>query len=300
MADASRSDRLVTASTPLLARLSRMAFSAAERRIVEYLLSVAEYDLAGLTASALAERTGSSRSTIDRLAKRFGFSGLKDLRLALLQESRAMQAAIAIGPAPAPAITTSDTMGEVAYKVFHTASARALRFADVLSRTPDLEALVTAIEKARNVQVFGVGASAVVALDLHQRLLRLGIAINFAQDQHNQIAFAALAKPGDVAIAISYSGRTKSTLQAATIAKAHGATVASVLGVSGSPLEKLSDIRIVTPPGISLHGADAVMTRILELMFNEALFHCLVLNNPSMLENVTLVERALAPERAAL
>ena len=289
--------RPVSASTPLLERMSRMAFSAAERRIVAYLLSVAEHDIAALTSAVLARRTGSSRSTIDRLAKRFGFAGLKDFRLTLLQESRAMQAAIAVGPSPAPALAVGDSMGEVAYKVFHTASVRALRFAEVLSRTPDLDALVAGIRAAPHVQVFGAGASAVVALDLYQRLLRLGVAINFAEDQHNQIAFAALARPGDVAIAISYSGRTKSTLQAATIAKAHGAMVAAVLGVNGSPLERLSDFRIVTPPGISLHGADAVMTRILELMFNEALFHCLLLQDPTMLDNVTRIERALAPER---
>lgn len=292
-------DHHSTSASPLLARMSHMPFSPAERRVIGYLLSVAGYDIAALTSATLARKTESSRSTIDRLSKRLGFGGLKDFRLALLQESRAMQASVASGPSPAPALAVTDTLGEIAYKVFHTASVRALRFAEILSRTSDLETLVAAIRGAPHVQVFGAGASAVVALDLHQRLLRLGISINFAEDHHNQIAFAALARPGDVTIAISYSGRTKSTLQAATIAKERGATVAAVLGVNGSPLEHLSDIRIVTPPGISLRGADAVMTRILEMMFNEVLFHCLVLKDPKMLESVTRIEDALRSERVA-
>jgi hypothetical protein len=41
------------------------------------------------------------------------------------------------------------------------------------------------------------------------------------------------------------------------------------------------------------------MTRILEMMFNEVLFHCLALQNPPMLENVTRIERILGGERVA-
>ncbi|WEK50848.1 MAG: hypothetical protein P0Y66_01755 [Candidatus Kaistia colombiensis] len=39
------------------------------------------------------------------------------------------------------------------------------------------------------------------------------------------------------------------------------------------------------------------MTRVLELMFNEALFHCPALQNPEMLENVRRIERILGDER---
>jgi DNA-binding MurR/RpiR family transcriptional regulator len=139
--------------------------------------------------------------------------------------------------------------------------------------------------------------SAVVAFDMHQRLLRLGVPINFAEDHHNQIALASLMNPGDIAIAISYSGRTKPTLQAAEVARKRGATIAAILGKSGSPLGELADIRIVTPPGVSLFGTDAVMTRLLEMTFNEVLFHCLALQNPRMLENVTRIERTLGGDR---
>lgn len=281
----------------LLSRVSSMPFSAAEKRIVEFLLSIAEYDIAGLTSSELAERTNTSRSTIDRLSKRLGFAGIKEMRKALLQESRAMQTPISAASTLEPAIIASDGLGEIAFKVFQSASIRALKFAEILSNSPALGELVEAIRTARSVQVFGAGASAVVALDMHQRLLRLGIPINFSEDQHNQIACAGLMKPGDLAIAISYSGRTKTTLQAAEVARSRGARIAAVLGGNHSPLAELADVRIITPPGVSLFGADAVMTRVLELMFNEALFHCLAIQNPEMLENVRRIERILGDER---
>lgn len=281
----------------LVSRVSRMSFSTAEKRVVDFLLSITEYEIAGLRATELAERTRTSRSTIDRLSKRLGFTGIKEMRLALLRASRSMQAPLASSPKLEPAIIASDGLAEIAYKVFRNASVRALKFAEALSGTPELHDLVGALKDARNVQVFGAGASAVVAFDMHQRLLRLGIPINFAEDHHNQIAFASLMEPGDIAIAISYSGRTKPTIQAAEVARERGATIAAILGKNGSPLEKLSDIRIVTPPGISLFGTDAVMTRILEMMFNEVLFHCLALQNPKMLENVTRIEKTLSGDR---
>ncbi len=280
----------------LLGRISRMTFSSAERRVVEWLLSVAEYDVAGLSSERIAEQTRTSRSTVDRLCKRLGYSGLKELRRALLGESRNMQGPIS-GSGMSGRIDPSDSFSEIAYKVFHSASVRALRFADLLSQSTELERMVGAIRDANSVQVFGVGASAVVALDLHQRLLRLGVRINFSEDHHNQIAAASVMRPGDLAIAISFSGRTRATLHAARTAKATGATIAAVIGVPGSPLEDVADIPVLTPPGINLFGTDAVMTRVLELMFNEVLFHCLAFGNPSMMENVARVETDLGNER---
>ena len=54
-------------------------------------------------------------------------------------------------------------------------------------------------------------------------LMRLGIRISFSEDHHNQIVGASLMETGDLAIAISYSGRTRPTVHAAQIAKARGA-----------------------------------------------------------------------------
>ncbi|MFB2552412.1 MurR/RpiR family transcriptional regulator [Ensifer soli] len=281
----------------LLHRVSRMSFSAAEKRVIELLLSIAEYDVAGLPSSAIAEKTGTSRSTVDRLCRRLGYGGLKELRRALLQESRSMQGPVSAGSVSGT-IAHSDSFSEIAYKVFHSASVRALRFADLLSHSSELDRLVMAIREAKSIQVFGVGASAVVALDMHQRLMRLGIRISFSDDHHNQIAGASLMEPGDLAIAISYSGRTRQTVHAATIARARGATIAAILGVPGSALEEIVDIPIITPPGINLFGADAVMTRALEIMFNEVLFHCLAFGDARMMQNVSRIEEDLRGERA--
>ncbi len=281
----------------LMARLSNADLSAAERRLTEYLFSLAEYDLATMTAADLAERAGSSRATIDRLARKFGYAGQREMRHALLRGSRAMKARVDELESTPPTISSEDGPAEIAFKVFNNASVRALKFAELLSRSDALERLIDAVFEARSIEIFGAGSSAVVGLDMHQRLLRLGLRIGFAQDSHTQMAQAALMGPGDLGIAISYSGVTRSTVLAAQTARAKGAQIAGIVAKPQSPLGELCDIHVLTPPGVGLFGTDAVMTRILQMMFNEVLFHCVALRDQRLLENVRAVDEALNAEK---
>ena len=62
-------------SVSLMTRLSQADLSSAEKRLIETLFSLADYELATLTSSALAERAGASPAAVDRLARRFGCAG---------------------------------------------------------------------------------------------------------------------------------------------------------------------------------------------------------------------------------
>jgi DNA-binding MurR/RpiR family transcriptional regulator len=281
----------------LMARLSSADLSAAERRLTDYIFSLAEYDLATMTAADLAGRAGASRATIDRLARKFGYAGQREMRHALLRGSRAMKARIDEIESRPPTIDKADGPAEIAYKVFNNASVRALKFAELLSRSDALQRLVDAVLSARSVEIFGAGSSAVVGMDMHQRLLRLGLRIGFAQDSHTQMAQAALMRPGDLGIAISYSGVTRSTVLAAETARGKGAQIAAIIAKPQSPLGELSDIKVFTPPGVGLFGTDAVMTRILQMMFNEVLFHCIAMRDQRLLENVRAIDEALNAEK---
>lgn len=290
-------DEAPAESPPLMARLSSANLSAAERRLTEHLLSLAEYDLATLTAADLADRAGSSRATIDRLARKFGYAGQRELRHALLRGSRAMKARVDEIKSTSPTIVDGDGPAEIAFKVFNNASVRALKFAELLSRSSELERLVDAVFAARSIEIFGAGSSAVVGMDMHQRLLRLGLPIGFAQDSHTQMAQAAMMGPSDLGIAISYSGATRSTVLAAQTARAKGARIAGIIAKPQSLLGELCDVHILTPPGVGLFGTDAVMTRILQMMFNEVLFHCVAMRDQRLLENVRAVDEALNAEK---
>lgn len=57
---------------------------------------------------------------------------------------------------------------------------------------------------------------------------RVGMPVFYHADAHTNLATASLLGPQDVAIAISYSGRTRETVLAAQAARDHGAKVIAI------------------------------------------------------------------------
>lgn len=279
--------------SPFTDRLEGLDLGAAERRLADYLRSVGEYELAVMTSSDLCGRTATSRSTIDRLSRRLGYPGLKEMRKALLQELHDRRDD---GPAslarPAP-----DSPAFIAGQVIDSMTRRAAAFADHLARTPGLDQLVAALRGARSVQLFGAGESAAAASAVQLRLVRLGVPIAFAEEGHTQVTLAALMRPGDLAIAFSHSGRTRATLWAARVAGERGATVAAITGGLDSPLARLASIHLSVPSEKGLFGSDEVMSRIVAGSLSEILFHCLARLDPDRLATVIRIDEVFNDDR---
>ncbi|EPS46536.1 RpiR family transcriptional regulator [Clostridium botulinum A1 str. CFSAN002368] len=68
---------------------------------------------------------------------------------------------------------------------------------------------VKAIKNAETIYLYGVGASAMVAMDFQYKLLRINKKVMFQQDSHLQLAVSVHITNRDVAVAISYSGNTR-------------------------------------------------------------------------------------------
>jgi RpiR family transcriptional regulator, carbohydrate utilization regulator len=113
------------------------------------------------------------------------------------------------------------------------------------------EAAVAALGSARRVYFFGVGAgSGLVAQDAALRLLRLDIAASAFIDAHLQRLYAGLLEPGDVAFAISQSGRSVEVNESIQIAKERGATTIALTN-AGSRLAWVVDIPLLLRVPIS-------------------------------------------------
>jgi DNA-binding MurR/RpiR family transcriptional regulator len=99
------------------------------------------------------------------------FDGHRELRLAL---AAAAQAANADGErAVGSDIGPRDSLSEVVKKITY-ADARAVEETGAQLQPASLGAVVDAVVKARRVDIYGVGASAFVAVDLQQKLYRIG------------------------------------------------------------------------------------------------------------------------------
>lgn len=270
-----------------------MRQSRAEQRIVAYLLSIPEADRGLVTASEVALRSRTSRSTADRLARRLGFQGFGQLKRSLARERGLSLPGGSEDSALDPTILPTDEPEAVATKILGSVSSRTVAFGQMLLADDRLRRVVAMLDQAERIVLVGAGLSSMVAMDMHHRLLRLGLNVEYSEDAHTQLAFASLTRPGDAVVLVSYSGRTDVVLRAARIAAERGAHTFALTGDPLSPVARAVEVCISTPPGVGLFGNDAALTRLLQMVFTDVLFHCLALASPTRLERASAIDEIL-------
>ncbi|MFF0160131.1 MurR/RpiR family transcriptional regulator [Streptomyces sp. NPDC005263] len=198
---------------------------------------------AALTVTGLAELTGTSEATVVRTARLLGYPGYRDLRLALAGLAAQQQSG------RAPAITTDiavdDPIGDVVAKLAYDEQQTLADTAAGLD-TVQLGAAVTALAGARRTDVYGVGASGLVAQDLTQKLLRIGLIAHAHSDPHLAVTTAVQLRPGDVAIAITHSGSTGDVIEPLRVAFEHGATTVAITGRPDAAVTQYADHVLTT------------------------------------------------------
>jgi DNA-binding MurR/RpiR family transcriptional regulator len=198
---------------------------------------------AALTVTGLAERTGTSEATVVRTARLLGYPGYRDLRLALAGLAARRQSG------RAPAITTDiavdDPMADVVAKLAHDERQTLADTAAGLD-IAQLSAAVGAAAVARRIDVYGVGASGLVAQDLVQKLLRIGLLAHAHSDPHLAVTNAVQLRSGDVAVAITHSGSTRDVVEPLRVAFERGATTVAITGRPGGAVAQYADHVLTT------------------------------------------------------
>jgi DNA-binding MurR/RpiR family transcriptional regulator len=254
--------------TPLLVRLRgiRPSLSPAEDRVAEQVLADARA-AAGLTISELATAARTSETTVLRFCKRLGLPGYPQLRLALAEESAQPRVAVAKGTD----ISAKDTIDDIIAKVAFADASAVEETAQQLDRTA-LAAAAAAIAAAKRVDIYGIGASAIVGTDLQQKLHRIG-AMAFAwNDPHIALTSATLLAAKDVAIGISHSGTTAETIEALETARRSGATTIAITNFPVSRLAEGADLVLTTAARETSLRSGATASRIAALTVVDCLY----------------------------
>jgi DNA-binding MurR/RpiR family transcriptional regulator len=198
---------------------------------------------AQLTVTSLAERTGTSEATVVRTARLLGYPGYRDLRLALA--AFAAQQATGAPPAVTADIAVDDPLPNVVAKLAHDEQQCLADTAAQLDLA-QLEAVVNALATARRTDVYGIGASGLVAQDLVQKLLRIGLIAHAHSDPHLAVTNAVQLRSGDVAVAITHSGTTHDVIEPLRAAFDRGATTVAITGRPDGPVTQYADHVLIT------------------------------------------------------
>ncbi|WP_345743520.1 MurR/RpiR family transcriptional regulator [Streptomyces sp. ODS28] len=225
---------------------------------------------AQLTVTALAERTGTSEATVVRTSRLLGYPGYRDLRLALA--GLAAQQASGAAPAVTADIAVDDPLADVVAKLAHDEQQTLADTAAGLD-TGQLEAAVAALTSARRTDVYGVAASHIVGQDLAQKLLRIGLVAHAHADPHLAVTNAVQLCPGDVAVAITHSGRTEDVIEPLRVAFDHGATTIALTGRPDGEIAQYADILLATSTARESELRPAAMSsRTSQLLVVDCLF----------------------------
>jgi DNA-binding MurR/RpiR family transcriptional regulator len=224
---------------------------------------------AAKTVSELSSQCRTSETTVIRFCRAIGLSGYPELRLAL---AAAAQAAASAGwPDVGSDIGPGDTAEEIISKIVY-ADAKAVEETAAQLDTATLAAVVDAVVGARHVDVYGVGASALVALDLQQKLHRVGHAAFAWQDPHMAVTSASLLRRGDVAIGISHSGATADTVESLAAARRRRAVTVAITNVPDAPISRVADHVLTTAARETTFRSGATASRIAALTVVDSLF----------------------------
>jgi DNA-binding MurR/RpiR family transcriptional regulator len=225
------------------------------------------------TISELARACDTSEPSIVRFCRIIGFTGYPQFKLQLtaeLAKESAESSANSVTGYGAD-ISPEDTLEEMVQKV---AGSEILGIRETLENLdiPALEHVISSIETARRVVLYGVGASNASAQDLAQKLLRIGYTALAFHDAHDALVSAALLDDGDVAIGFSHGGRTKETIAFLRRANKSGAFT---VGVSNSPVSPLAEVageHLRTAVRETTFRSGAMASRIAQLTLVDYIF----------------------------
>ncbi len=251
-------------------RAAMPSLRPAEQRVAQFCLTNAA-EAATLSISKLASRCNTSTTSVVRFTQRLGYEHFVDFRLDLSADIAREQASLAAFPEVSGDIDVHDSLSDVVAKVVANET---LSISDT-STTLNIEQLAKAVElinHAHRVDSFGIGASAIVSMDLQQKLTRIGQTALSWSDTHAAWTSAVTLTPTAVAVAISHSGRTPEIVRYLSSAKDAGAATIAITNFADSPLTNHADVTLTTAARETPFRSGALGSRIAQLMVIDCLF----------------------------
>jgi DNA-binding MurR/RpiR family transcriptional regulator len=256
--------------------------------------SVADMPLAEVAAAAAVSET-----TVFRLAQHLGFSGYREMRVALAElrgEARGQKLSEQwLGK------ENADPYSAIINNTINVHS-EILRATAGLTDPVALRTAVKAIQEARAIHIFGFGSSTGPVVDLYQRLIRFGYVCNSHSDPHVLTSVTANPPAGSLFFGISFSGQSKDVVDVLTSANRLGLPSVLITSHPDSAAGRIAGVVLNSAPAGAAGGSETVGTRISQLTIIEMICTGLALEHPrknEFLRNAAVIEREIEKKRVA-
>ena len=253
-----------------------------EQRATDYIQSNIQ-QLADLSLANVAEQAGVSQPTVLRLLRALGYDGYRDFQRALLREQALNQ------PEPPSLmygyqLSRNDPVASVPARIVATTIQSLETMLQNISGQ-DIERIVDTIRRAHRIAIFGVENSLVTARDLSTKLLYLGLPCVCYDDYYLQKILAGSLGEQDIAIGISYSGRSRDTVEIMQAAKQVGAQTVVITNFQQSPIAQYGNIVLCGSNEQLLYG-DAIFSRTTQLAIVDMIYWGVILSDYEYYANI--------------
>lgn len=242
-------------------------FSSSEKRLADYVIENID-EVYNQTASQLASLSHTSPASVVRFSKRLGYSGFQEFKIALAKDvvkidndNKNIYEQVSI----------NDSSKDIINKI-SIGNMRAIEATMKLLDKNVIDEATNEIINRKKVHLFGVGQSALVAMDFQYKLVRINIPVSMYMDYHLQLVSAVNIDKDDIVLAISHNGKTLETVKAVEMAKKRGCKIISLTKYGKNALSELADINLYTTEVENTLRMGAIASRIAQLTVIDVLF----------------------------
>lgn len=269
----------------LLARIRWMSayMNPALRRIADRVLKAPE-EVKSISIKDLATQCEVSESTVTRFVREIEVPSFQHFKILIAEElsQGSRQAAPDSERHVYEDITEEDDTASVLAKVTARYALTVTDTRDGLS-SDQLQRAVAAIEAADVMAFYAMGSSLLCVENALLRFMRVGKRCLFYRDLGiRQIGTSTLG-PKSLAIGVSNSGRTISTVDSLREARAQGATTLAITSFPDAPIVRHADICLFTPTVTGLTGGaeyhESMVSKIAQLQVIDVLYSLYAVRN---------------------
>ncbi|WP_199533992.1 MurR/RpiR family transcriptional regulator [Romboutsia weinsteinii] len=247
-----------------------------EQKVAEFVLKNTE-DVSKLTITELSGRVNVSQPTIIRFVKAMGFNGYREFKDAIIMEignNKSKKQELLYGFE----LNKDDLIDNIPAKTIGTTI-------EILEETlksisiDSFEEAVNMIIKAKRIDIYGVENSMSVVSDLVNKLIYLGLNIRYYTDNYMQNVCASNLDKDDLAIAISYSGTSKNTVDAIRNAKSCGSKTLVITNFEDTIINEYADVSIYSSNSKATIYGSAIFSRSSQIAIVDMLYMGVILSD---------------------
>lgn len=210
------------------------------------------------TVTDLSEQAGVGETSVIRFCRKLGFRGYHEFKLSIAQD---------IVNLPSVSNVEIELEDDTLTKARKMTARNEMKLKNTLDliNPGDLDRAVHRMLAADKVYIYGVGSSGITALDLHYRLMRIGMNAEAHRDSHIIAMSASLVKKGDVVFGISTSGSTRDLVDPMRQAKENGAEVICLTSHMRSPITAHAGTILLVPSREMPTEGGSLSTKIMQI-----------------------------------